>query len=221
MNDHDVESEADAQAGSASIPAGATAAIPERPFMPAAVVSWLEARLRETQCFLEYGAGGSTRLAASLGVPRIISVESDRAFALAVKRAVAHSGSASILNLVHADIGPTKEWGYPADFRTLRRWPNYALGAWDYLRQKDMSPDLVLIDGRFRLGCFLISLLEARPGTVIAFDDYVPRREFYGAVERFVRPSEVIDRCAIFHVPKSLPERAVARALARYVSLPD
>jgi len=40
--------------------------------------------LTASQCYLEYGSGGSTRLAASLDVPIIYSVESDQAFLNAV-----------------------------------------------------------------------------------------------------------------------------------------
>lgn len=183
--------------------------------------SWLEARLRETSCFLEYGAGGSTRLAASLDVPRIISVESDRAFAKAVREMVDISGSKSILNLLAVDVGATGDWGCPLNFDAFRRWPNYSLNVWNFLFKNGLSPDLILIDGRFRLGCFFASLLEARPGTIIMFDDYLSRRNIYGPVEHFLAPSETIDPCAIFVVPETLPRRGIARALARFVNYPE
>jgi hypothetical protein len=206
--------------GAAPPAQAAAAGIPARPCMPDEVVLWLEAQLRRSQCLLEYGSGGSTRLAAKIGVPRIISVESDKDFAAEVQRVISASGSASVVDVLFADIGPTKGWGFPASLRSFRRWPNYALGAWDYLRKHNLSPDVILIDGRFRLGCFLVSLLDARPGTLIAFDDYADRRGLYGAAEHFLQPSQVIDRCAIFEVPERLPRAAISRALARVVSFP-
>jgi hypothetical protein len=42
-------------------------------------------------------------------------------------------------------------------------------------RRGAVKPDLVLIDGRFRLACFLHPLLAAAPGTPILFDDYTNR----------------------------------------------
>lgn len=195
--------------------------IPERPAMPDAVVDWLESRLRGTRCFLEYGAGGSTRLAASLGVPRIVSVESDLAFAKAVRKLVVNSGSDSILDMLVANIGNTGDWGSPVDFSEFRRWPEYSLGVWDFMRKKKLMPELILIDGRFRMGCFLASLMDAVPGTVILFDDYGDRPEFYGQAEAYLKPVEVVDRSAVFEVPDLLPRPKIARALARYVSHPE
>lgn len=196
-------------------------AIPDRPHMPELVAAWIEARLRDTNCFLEYGMGGSTRLAAALNVPQIVSVESDRNFARAVAQPLRKSESTSVLSIVHANIGPTRKWGYPMNFKAFRRWPNYALRAWEFVRKEGLSPDLVLIDGRFRVGCFLASLVEARPGTTIAFDDYLSRPRMYGTVERFLPPTQVIDRCAIFTVPAEVPLREIALALARYGSQPE
>src|SRR3954452_1444381 len=102
-------------------------AIPARPHMPDPVIDFLEARLSETKCFLEYGAGGSTRLAASIGVPQIVSVETNGAFAKAVTKAVAEMRSASILHMIWVNLGPTKDWGVPATFEAHHDWPTYAL----------------------------------------------------------------------------------------------
>ena len=195
--------------------------VPLVPHMPQPVVAWLEEKLQRTTCFLEYGSGGSTRLAAAIGVPHIVSVESDRAFAAAVEAAVTAADSKSQCKVIHADIGRTKGWGYPTGFEGFQRWPNYALAPWDFVRANHLSPDFILIDGRFRVSCFLASLLEARPGTHILFDDYGDRVPRYGHVERFLKPAEQIDRSAIFIVPEKLPIRAVARALARFAIIPD
>ena len=201
--------------------ASSVQSVPERPHMPEPVIAWLEEKLRLSTCFLEYGSGGSTRLAASIGVPHIVSVESDRAFAAAVHAAVTSSETQSLCKVIHADIGRTKGWGHPVGFEAFRRWPNYSLAPWDFLRGNHPAPDLILIDGRFRVACFLASLLEAQPGTAILFDDYGDRVARYGHVEAFVRPAEQIDRSAVFVVPEKLPIRAVARSLARFACIPD
>jgi hypothetical protein len=189
--------------------------------MPEPVASWLEARLREAKCFLEYGSGGSTLLAASLGVPVIVSVESDPVFGSSVVAAVESSGSKSQLKLISANIGPTRKWGFPATFQEYRRWPDYALQPWDHVRENGLSPDLVLIDGRFRVGCFFATLLDAAPGTAILFDDYLLRTEVYGYVEAILPPSEIIEGAAVFVVPKARRQLEIARALARYIMNPE
>ena len=70
-------------------------------------------------------------------------------------------------------------------------WPKfhtYPMVPWDLARARGLAPDLVLVDGRFRAACFLASLLFARPGAVILFDDYVDR-PFYHTVEAFGTPA--------------------------------
>jgi hypothetical protein len=44
-----------------------------------------------------------------------------------------------------------------------------------YLQHGNVKPDLVLINSRFRLACFMHSLLAADPGTPLLFDDYTNR----------------------------------------------
>jgi hypothetical protein len=130
-------------------------------------------------------------------------------------------GSESRIEIVRANIGPTGEWGYPTGFEAFRRWPDYLLDAWERIRALSLSPDLVLIDGRFRVGCFLASLLESRPGTIIMFDDYLSRMGEYSHVEAFLAPTEFVDRCAIFTVPEEVRVRDVGLALARFVCRPE
>lgn len=194
--------------------------VPERPHMPEPIGEWLELNLAQVNCFLEYGSGGSTRLAAAIGVPHIVSIESDRAYADAVRTAVEASGTESRCDVIHADIGRTKAWGYPVGLHAVHRWPSYCLAPWDFIRANPSWPDLILIDGRFRVACLLASLLEARPGTKILFDDYRDRPTRYSHAEKFLAPAAFVDRAAIFVVPEKLPLRAIARALARFAIIP-
>lgn len=49
---------------------------------------------------------------------------------------------------------------------------------------------MVLVVGRFRVACFVYSLLCAQTRTIILFDDYA-NREHYHAVEEFSRPRHI------------------------------
>lgn len=141
-------------------------------------------RLKLADTFLEYGAGGSTVLSAKLGVKNIHSVDSDRNYLAAVEAAVSQHGS-SILKTYFADIGPTKQWGWPVDNRACAKYPGYPAVPWKTLRELGQSPDLILIDGRFRVACFLACLLLAKPGTKVLFDDYV-ERPYYHIAEKYL-----------------------------------
>ena len=65
-------------------------------------------------------------------------------------------------------------------------------------------PDLVLIDGRFRVLCFLTTIKFAPEGCKILFDDY-NNRPFYHVVEEFCPKIDTCGRQALFEV--SLPAK--------------
>lgn len=176
--------------------------IPSRPHMEAEGIELLEKRLQESEIYLEYGAGGSTVLAAGLQVQLIHSIESDSDFLGAVKEKVASVKSASTLITHHVDIGPTKEWGQPADPATANLWPNYCVAAWSKILSSNQQPDLILIDGRFRVACFIASILLAKPGTIILFDDYFDRPNYH-VVEKHIKPTHKAGRMAEFIVDSS------------------
>jgi hypothetical protein len=176
--------------------------IPTRPHLEPEGMARLEARLREASIYLEYGAGGSTVMAAEMGVKEIHSIDSDKGFLDAVQRKIAESRSGSKICLHHVDIGPTKDWGHPTDRTFANRWPKYCVAGWDLLLSQDRRPDLILIDGRFRVASFLASLLLSKPGTIILFDDYL-NRPHYHIVEKHIKVSATAGRMAEFIVEYS------------------
>ncbi len=188
----------------------AAPAIPRAPHMPEAAVARLRSLLDGCRGYLEYGSGGSTVMAGELGAPFTVSVESDGDWLAALRPAL--DGAAGERILVHADIGPTGEWGHPVSEQHWRRWHAYPLLGWETCRVRGLVPDLVLIDGRFRRACFYASLLFAWPGTRILFDDYADRPTYH-SVEDFLKPVALHDRMAEFVTPTSIDRDAVWRAL--------
>jgi len=173
------------------------------------------AALEGAGCVLEYGSGGSTVLAAEAGA-EVWSVESDAAIAQRMRDWFAAHPAKGRVHVLHADIGPTRDWGHPADDSAIRQWPDYALKVWDAPGFR--HPDVVLVDGRFRLACFLtVAYRITRPVTLF-FDDYLPRPAYHGA-EALAAPAEIIGRMARFDLtPQSLtPDRlrAYVKALLR------
>lgn len=193
------------------------AAIRQLPFMPDSEIAYLRECLAECRCYLEYGAGGSTRLAARMQVERIYSVESDLKFAEAVANCIAREAANTRHTMVRVDIGAGEgNWGKPKDNSKARKWPKYASEVWTAIARDNAVPDLILIDGRFRVACFLVSLLCAKPSTKILLDDYVGRETQYSAVERHLKPQALVGRMAVFSVPPEIECRALAFDLAMY-----
>jgi hypothetical protein len=162
---------------------------------------------------LEYGSGGSTLLAAEAGA-EVWSVESDPAWAAMMQGWFEANPTNGKAHILHADIGPTGDWGHPVDESRLRNWPDYALKVWETTGFR--HPDVVLVDGRFRLGCFLtVAYRITRPVTLF-FDDYTPRPGYHKA-EQLMPVTALIGRMARFDLtPQTLtPDRirAYIRAL--------
>jgi hypothetical protein len=108
----------------------------------------------------------------------------------------------SAVVLHHGDIGPTTDWGRPASESQWRKFLNYPLSVWD--RSDLIHPDVVLIDGRFRVGCFLATLMRITRPVTILFDDYA-RRKPYHIVEEFCAPQARVGRMARFEVSPRQP----------------
>jgi hypothetical protein len=193
--------------------------IPDQPLIPAAGQGRLALLLAGAGGYVEYGIGGSTILACRLQVPQIIGVESDENWLECVRQETARLCESSSLELVYVDVGPTGEWGYPASDAGWRGYSEYALAPWvqDGKRKARNSVDVILIDGRFRIACFLASMLFARPGVRVLFDDYFDRPH-YASVEKFLQPDAQHDRLAEFVVPSEVDREKVWLELLRSVS---
>ena len=137
----------------------------------------------------EYGCGESTIYVANNYNCRVMSVDSSKRW---IDNVLRKCKDKSKLDLHYSDIGIIGDWGRPINYNKSENFSDYT----DWLWQQDTQPDVVLIDGRFRVCCFLTSLLNAKPETKIIFDDY--NREKYHFVERFIQPVKVNKRQALF-----------------------
>lgn len=171
--------------------------------------------LAKSKCFLEYGAGGSTILAAARGVNHIYSVESDQAFFQDIERQISEINTKSKFYPVYVNIGKTGKFGYPEDKSKVKAWPNYPTQPWELLSEKGHTPDLILVDGRFRVACFLASLLSCQAGTYLMFDDYYDRPHYHVA-EKYAKVVRKAGRLAIFMLENSFNCSSAAFDLAKY-----
>jgi hypothetical protein len=164
---------------------------------------------------LEYGSGGSTALAAEMPGKRVVAVESDPDWAARMRAWFAANPPAdgSAVEVMWADIGPTKKWGRPADDTGWRRYAHYPLTVWD---RADMAPDVVLVDGRFRVGCALAALFRAPGPFTLLFDDYAPRQRYHVVEEYLGPPHRMAGRMALWEVT---PQPVPAERLTQIVTL--
>jgi hypothetical protein len=184
--------------------------VPSKPSMLDSEIDCFSRHLSKTDCYLEFGCGGSTMLAQELGVRQLISIESDKAWAAAVRDqpAIRPKVASGEYRVTWVDIGPTTVWGHPVDRQNAGRWPDYSMEVWKKL---DQMPSLVLVDGRFRLSCAIQTLIHGGVDTRLAFHDF--EREYYHAILEFTDVVEQVDRlCVMTRKPVIDPVRFAAAA---------
>jgi hypothetical protein len=178
--------------------------------------------------YAEFGAGGSTRLAALAGFDAMVSVESDAASAQKVRSdpAVAEKIAAGKADVLHADIGPVGAWGAPVDRTSAEKWPTYLARMWDQWAIRKAFPDLVLVSGRFRVAsCLSVALLAAtRPAggqpPLVLIHDMSDARPGYKLVFEAFRVIEHVDTLCLM-TPRAdvSPERTLALMLSRLAQI--
>ncbi|MFW8595914.1 hypothetical protein [Cribrihabitans neustonicus] len=174
------------------------------PFMPNAETEYLTEMYKQAETILEYGSGGTTRIAASLPGKYTISVESDKKWAASLQHEINASKPASRVIVYHADIGPTGPWGRPLETRSWRKFFRYPLDVWEepFFRH----PDTVLIDGRLRNACMAMVLLRCTQPVTVLFDDYCVR-PLYQEIERIISPTKLVGRMARFDVEPNMTSK--------------
>lgn len=179
--------------------------------LPEAEAAMIRAAYAQADVVLEYGSGGSTVLAADLG-KRVLSVESDREWAQMMRGWFAQNPASGAVDIVWSDIGPTKEWGHPVDDSGWKRFARYPLEVWDL--PEFVHPDVVLVDGRFRVGCALATAYRIERPVRLFFDDYVPRKRFHEVEDFIGPPAEIAGRMARFDIsPQPVPPAHLLRVV--------
>ncbi len=163
--------------------------------LPEAEAAAVRAAYAVARVILEYGSGGSTVIGGQTPGATVFSVESDADWAAKMERWFNANPPQAKVVLHHADIGPTKEWGMPVNNRRVSQWPGYPNSVWD--RPDFDAPDTVLIDGRFRLACFLTVALRSPKPVLVLWDDYAERPAYHLA-ERWEKPRAMHGRMAEF-----------------------
>lgn len=209
------------QAGSSAPP---VKALP-KPRMSPAELQRFEALLRSSKGnYAEFGTGGSTLLAVRSTFENIVSVESDPAWARRVRSDpdVAAAISAGRASILHADIGPVADWGNPADRSAIERWPTYVARMWEEWDRRGAFPDLVLVDGRFRVACCIsVALAHAARGggdsPVVLLHDFSEERPAYKRVFDFFELVEQVESLCILTPRTDVTAAAMLSGLLRRI----
>jgi len=191
--------------------------VPDDPYLDHESSSQFLSALRGCRFYLEYGSGGSTVSAAKLG-KRFISVDTDRFYLEAVRQKIGTLSAEQ--HLLYADIGLTGPFGTPffkrATSRRVQRWTSYLEAPWRLVRDGDY-PDMILIDGRFRIAAALMCCLHlARsPESRIWVDDSIPYGS-YEDIQQYARLIAHVGRMTVFQPNPAVSADALKAGIAKH-----
>lgn len=159
---------------------------------------------------VEFGVGGSTKAAMEEGVQHLLSIETDPVWS---KTALTTPGiregvEAGRIEVRHVDVGPVAKMGRPQDPSRREDWPDFSTAPW--AAYKDSPPDMVLIDGRFRVACTLQAVLNCPPSTTIVIHDFWDRPHYH-VVLKYLDWHASADRMGVF-TPRVGIDRAEVQA---------
>ena len=163
-------------------------------------------KLKKSKFYFEYGSGSSTLIANDLN-KKFISIELDKKYYLELKKKIRND------QVKFFNIGPVGEFSYPI-FKLKKKIVNYINSIDTYLSNEDY-PDLILIDGRFRIACCLNILKHVQKKSLkvlILLDDY-EKRESYKILNKFFKIKS-IGRMAVL---KALKKRVSDKTLNEYL----
>ena len=149
--------------------------------MSSAEIKLFEKYLSRATNYLEYGSGGSTVFASKFPL-RIKSIESDSEWASKIQKETR-------TEMNYINLGKTGGCGTPLENKHL--WPIYS-------QNYSSEFDLVLIDGRFRVACFLDICLKKETPTIL-FHDFLNRPEYH-IILQFCQVVESVDTLVVLKI---------------------
>lgn len=163
---------------------------------------------------VEFGSGGSTIFFLSKG-KTVYSVESDSGFIgyLQTFPLIKKKITAKKLYMYHADIGETVTWGVPKDHSKVSDWPLYYKAVWRKFNIQ--NPDIVLIDGRFRVMCALNSIPYINRDTVVMVHDF-SKREHYKVIFDFFDLVKEVESLVVLKLKEQVDKERVNEVKAQY-----
>lgn len=173
--------------------------------------------LKNCKIYLEYGSGNSTLLAKKLK-KNFISIEADKSFFNYLKY------KKKIDEIKYIDIGPTKYFSYPIlpFFLIKNKIVKYSNYIKKIVLDKKKIPDLILLDGRYRVYT-LINILnylltnKINQKITIIIDDY-EKRENYKITKKLIKV-RVIGRFGVIYYKnyKILPKNVIQKLLNKTI----
>lgn len=184
------------------------------PYMSKEEFHLFEKHVQNSNSVVEFGAGGSTTFFLKKG-KSVYSVESDKSFYdfLNTFPLIRKKIKDKSLQFYYVNIGETGGWGKPKDESRRENWSAYYLQVWE--NESKRNPDIVFIDGRFRVMCALSAIPFIKKETKVIIHDFSVRKE-YEIVLDFYDVIDQVDSMVILQVKENVDKEKLDEIKKRY-----
>ena len=158
---------------------------------------------------IEWGVGASTRWVLENTNAKLYSIENDPDWVRKVQENIQNK-DIDRWQVTIVDLGHLKKWGYPKSLKNIEHFRYYSQFDFGIHGQCDLA----LIDGRFRVACFLNLAINCTIPMTVLFDDYLPREQYH-IVENFFPVDETCGSMACFKLTP-LKNESLYQAKALY-----
>lgn len=179
--------------------------------------------------YAEFGMGGSTLLAIRAAFERIVSIDTDNDWVEALRRhaEVAPAVASGRARLLHADIGRIGPWGNPAGRERIAQWPRVVGQMWAAWSELRVTPELILVDGRFRAACCLsVALMhrcapEDATAPLLMIHDVSDKRPIYQEPFKYFDVVEAVETLYLLRPNRSGDPQAMLAELLELQFVPQ
>ena len=176
--------------------------------------------LKKCKKYFEYGCGGSTMLASKLNnIENIESVDNIKEFITLIQKNsyINKRINSKTLNINYIDTnGDKNNWGRPLTNLPIQNYELYQSA----IKRCVFKPDLILIDGRFRVSCAINCLSVMTDDTILLIHDYTHRKEYH-VLENFFVKLETICSLNVFKRKSGLKLINIKNILEKYTNVSD
>lgn len=178
--------------------------------------------VKESRHYIEFGLGGSTIRALQKSKTIIYTVESSADW-IKYMRAylfVSFFEKKKRLTIFPVNIGPVRDWGYPASADFKDSFESYSSDIFRFIDSKLI--DLVLVDGRFRVACTLKTILECHENKnmrILIHDFW--SRPHYHVVLKYLSTVNRADTIGLFSIKEDVDLKSAEKDYAAYKFDPE
>lgn len=175
-------------------------------------------RLTHTKVLLQYSCAAYTQEACTkTNIQKVIAVESNKSLSDSIYQSIMQKEK---LHMVYANLGEVDAFGLPVSSEKFKNFHTFMVLPWALADKYMLSPDTILINGPFKIACFLYSLICAQEGTVILFNNFF-KNPAYEMVRNYCALEKRHGDMAEFIVHKNYVLSDITAHIAKYSVIAD